>query len=59
MCQFVIASTTVYWYFSHLKGKDTSSPVCKSFLRGMTYQLGSIAFGALILCILFLLQIIF
>jgi hypothetical protein len=21
MCQFVIASTTSYWYFSHLKGK--------------------------------------
>ncbi len=59
MCQFVIASTTCYWYFSHLNGRDTQSPVCKSFCRALIYHLGSIAFGALVLCILFLLQLIF
>lgn len=59
MCQFVIASSTAYWYFSHLKGNSTSSPVCKSFCRALFYHLGSIAFGALILCILVLLQLVF
>ena len=59
MCQFVIASTAAYWYFSHLDGKETSSPVCKSFCRGLFYHLGSIALGALILCILWILQIFF
>ena len=57
--QFVIASTTSYWYFSHLRNEKLSSPVCKSFCRALTYHLGSIAFGALILCILFILQLIF
>lgn len=59
MCQFVIASTTAYWYFSLFSQSSVSSPVCKSFVRGLVYHLGSIAFGALILCILVILQIIF
>lgn len=59
MCQFVIASTTAYWYFSHLSGQKLSSPVCKSFCRALSYHLGSIAFGALILCILIILQLVF
>ena len=59
ICQFVIASTTAYWYFSHLGGNTYSSPVCKSFCRAMFYHLGSIAFGALILCILVILQLVF
>ena len=59
MCQFVIASTSAYWYFSLFSQKEVSSPVCKSFCRGLFFHLGSIAFGALILCILFILQIIF
>lgn len=59
MCQFVIASTTAYWYFGHLSGHKVSSPVCKSFCIGLVYHLGSIAFGALILCILVILQLIF
>ncbi len=59
MCQFVIASTTAYWYFSHLSGQKLSSPVCKSFCRALSYHLGSIAFGALILCLLIILQLVF
>lgn len=59
MCQFVIASTTSYWYFSHLSDQKVSSPVCKSFCRGLFYHLGSIAFGGLILCLLIILQLIF
>lgn len=59
MCQFVIASTTAYWYFSHGSRNSVSSPVCKSFCRGLFYHLGSLAFGALILCILFILQLLF
>ena len=59
LCQFVIASTSAYWYFSHLNNEKLSSPVCKSYCRGLFYHLGSIAFGALILCILWILQIFF
>jgi hypothetical protein len=59
MCQFVIASTTAYWYFAKLSNSHLSSPVCKSFCRGLFYHLGSIAFGALILCIMIVLQIVF
>jgi len=57
MCQFVIASTCSYWYFSHLNKSEAKSPVCKSFCRAVFYHLGSIALGALILCILWLLQL--
>jgi hypothetical protein len=59
MCQFVVASTTAYWYFSKLNDTKLSSPVCKSFARGLTYHLGSIVFGSLILCIFIVLQLFF
>ena len=61
MCQFVIASTCAYWYFSHLNRNsddDDSSSVCKSFGRGIIYHFGSICLGALVLAILRILQLI-
>jgi hypothetical protein len=58
MCQFVIASTCAYWYFSHLNKDDESSPVCKSFCRAIIYHFGSICLGALVLTILTVLQLI-
>lgn len=54
--QFVIASTAAYWYFSHLG--NATFPLAKSFCRALTYQLGSIVFGSLILCIVWTLQIV-
>jgi hypothetical protein len=54
--QFVIASTTAYWYFSHLE--NATFPLIKSFCRALTFQLGSLVFGALILCVVWILQII-
>lgn len=56
ICQFVIASTAAYWYFSHLG--NATFPLIKSFCRALTYQLGSIVFGSLVLCIVWTLQII-
>ena len=56
VCQFVIASTAAYWYFS--KARGTAFPLARSFCRALTYQLGSLLFGALILCIMSLLQIL-
>lgn len=55
ICQFVIASTAAYWYFAHL-GRS-SFPLLRSFCRALTLQLGSLVFGALILCIVWVLQI--
>lgn len=55
ICQFVIASTAAYWYFSHLG--NATFPLAKSFCRALTLQLGSIVFGSLILCIVWMLQI--
>ena len=56
ICQFIIASTAAYWYFSHLG--NASFPLVKSFCRAFTLQLGSLIFGALILCIVWMLQIL-
>ncbi len=56
ICQFIIASTAAYWYFSHLG--NATFPLAKSFCRALTLQLGSIVFGSLILCIVWTLQII-
>ena len=53
--QFVIASTASYWYFSHLG--NATFPLLKSFCRALTLQLGSLVFGALILCITWMMQI--
>jgi len=58
MCQFVIASTCAYWYFSHLNRSDASSPVCYSFIRALLYHFGSICLGALVLTILVILQLV-
>lgn len=57
ICQFIIASTAAYWYFSHLG--NAKFPIIKSFCRALTYQLGSLVFGALILCIMWILQLLF
>lgn len=51
----MIASTAAYWYFSHLD--KSNFPLVRSFCRSVTYQLGSLVFGALILCIVWMLQI--
>ena len=60
MCQFVIASAASYWYFSHGNEKlKDESHICKSFWRGLFYHGGSIAFGALILLIVWVLQLFF
>ena len=55
----MLASSAAYWYFGHLNRTEVSSPVCKSFCRALTFSFGSIVFGGLILCIFFILQIIF
>lgn len=56
ICQFVIASTAAYWYFSHLG--HSNFPLIRSFCRAFTYQLGSLVFGSLVLCIVWTLQIL-
>jgi choline transporter-like protein 2/4/5 len=58
MTQFIIASTMAYWYFSNLNQNKVNSPVSKSFFRAIVYHSGSLAFGALVLCILWIIQII-
>lgn len=60
MCQFVIASAASFWYFSHGNEKlKNESHICKSFWRGLFFHGGSVAFGALILLMMWLLQLIF
>ena len=56
ICQFIIASTAAYWYFSHLDN-SSSFPLARSFCRALSLQLGSLIFGALVLCILWMLQL--
>jgi solute carrier family 44 (choline transporter-like protein), member 2/4/5 len=55
LCQFIIASTAAYWYFSHLG--NATFPLAKSICRAFTYQLGSLIFGGLVLCVMWMLQI--
>ena len=57
ICQFIIASTAAYWYFS--SNNRSSFPLLKSICRALTLQLGSLIFAGLLLCLTWILQIIF
>jgi len=52
--QYVIASTACIWYFEQgdLVPEKTLAPVTKSFYRAFRYNLGSLAFGSLIIAII-------
>lgn len=61
--QFCIASTAAIWYFSdkdphNLKKKKVVKPVGKSIYRVFRYHPGTIAFGAFLLAVVKMLQII-
>ena len=57
--QFIIAATAAQWYFSSQSDASGSGSSCKSFYWLIRYHLGSLAFGSLILAIIYFIQFIF
>lgn len=58
LSHFIITNVTCLWYFSnHLE--DVSSPITKSVWIIFRYHLGSLAFGSLILAIVWIVRAIF
>ena len=49
--QFVLASSVCIWYFSVNSDSGPQRPISRSFYRAFRYHLGSLAFGSLILAI--------
>lgn len=54
---FIIAASTCIWYFNR-KDKHSVHPVLKSVGWMVTYHLGTVAFGSLILAIVYLFRLI-
>jgi len=53
MSQYVIASATAKWYFTEHIGGSKMVPdclLCKGYMNGWFYHLGSLAFGSLVIC---------
>ncbi len=59
MGQFIIIVTVCVWYFSHGTDKEGSGGVIKAIWWTFRYHLGSLAFGSLILAIVWAIRIIF
>ena len=58
---FIVASTAGCWYFSEGEGvnnKVVDKPIRKSVYNLLRYHLGSIAFGSLILAIVWIIRAI-
>mmetsp|Transcript_14011 Transcript_14011/g.14033 ORF Transcript_14011/g.14033 Transcript_14011/m.14033 type:complete len:378 (+) Transcript_14011:797-1930(+) len=51
LSQFILASTVCIWYFSCNSESGAQRPISRSVYRAFRYHLGSLAFGALILAI--------
>lgn len=55
---FVVASCCCMWYFTRGPDDELNSPVLTSFYRSFRYHWGSLAFGALILAIVEMIEIV-
>jgi solute carrier family 44 (choline transporter-like protein), member 2/4/5 len=54
---FIIATSTCIWYFNR-KEKHKTHPVLKSVIWMVVFHLGTVAFGSLILALVYLLRLI-
>ena len=55
LSNFVIGFVAVSWYFSEDK-HDIGSPLTRGYLLGLTRHIGSVAFGSLILAVIWMVQ---
>lgn len=56
--QFVLASSVCIWYFSVNSDSGPQRPISRSFYRAFRYHLGSLAFGSLLLAIVWTIKYI-
>ena len=52
LCEFVIACAVTIWYFA--KDGDATLPVTRGLYRAFIHHIGSIAFGSLLLAIIWM-----
>jgi solute carrier family 44 protein 1 (choline transporter-like protein) len=57
--QFVIAATTIQWYFTEHSDTDGDVSILKSFNWAALYHTGSLAFGSFFVAVLSLVRVIF
>ena len=57
LSNFVIIVVACSWYFAFDRS-NPGSPISKGFKWGLTYHIGSIAFGSLILAVIWIVQVI-
>lgn len=58
LSQFVLASSVCIWYFSVNSDSGPQRPISRSLYRAFRYHLGSLAFGSLILAIVWTIKYI-
>lgn len=56
---FIIAAACSVWYYARVPGVEIDHPVCSGIHMSLRYHFGSLAFGALIMSFLQVLQFIF